>query len=107
VIFKLTVLGGVVTATLVQPVNGRSTGACPRAATTRTTEILSIGLADLVLRRRETPGTIAGNPPAHNGVFGTASLQKIDFPRKTPRGKNTSPLKLFSIPAPSAEKYWG
>jgi restriction system protein len=36
-------------------------------------------------------------------VFGTTSLKKINFPRKPPRWKNHSPLKLFSLPAPTAE----
>jgi flagellar biosynthesis GTPase FlhF len=49
------------------------------------------------------PGTIAENPSAHNGVFGTTSPQKIDFPRKPSLGKNPSPLKLFSLHAPTAE----
>jgi hypothetical protein len=36
-------------------------------------------------------------------VFGTTSLKKINFLRKPPRWKNRSPLKLFSLPAPTAE----
>ncbi len=49
------------------------------------------------------PGTIAENPPAPNGLFGATSRQEIDVPRKQPRRKNTSPLKLFSNPAAADE----